>query len=104
MTFHHMEANEESIKNKEKVKSLLILLQAAHDERDEARDQLQKETMCAEEYWNQHEKWWSLSSYYDIVKGEGNNINHTMSDLTSLISLSVISILLFHNHAGPPPQ
>uniref|UniRef100_A0A9I9ECN2 Uncharacterized protein n=1 Tax=Cucumis melo TaxID=3656 RepID=A0A9I9ECN2_CUCME len=47
--------------------------------RDEARDQLQKETMCAKEYWNQHEKWWSLSSYYDIVKGEGNNnVNPTM--------------------------
>ncbi|KAG7035428.1 hypothetical protein SDJN02_02224, partial [Cucurbita argyrosperma subsp. argyrosperma] len=37
-----MEANEESIKNKEKVKSLLLLLQAAYEERDEARDQLQK--------------------------------------------------------------
>lgn len=37
-----MEANEENIKNKEKVKSLLLLLQAAYEERDEARDQLQK--------------------------------------------------------------
>lgn len=37
-----MEANEESVKNKEKVKSLLLLLQAAYEERDEARDQLQK--------------------------------------------------------------
>uniref|UniRef100_A0A9I9D604 Uncharacterized protein n=1 Tax=Cucumis melo TaxID=3656 RepID=A0A9I9D604_CUCME len=37
-----MEASEESIKNKEKVKSLLLLLQAAYEERDEARDQLQK--------------------------------------------------------------
>uniref|UniRef100_A0A9I9E2Z8 Uncharacterized protein n=1 Tax=Cucumis melo TaxID=3656 RepID=A0A9I9E2Z8_CUCME len=37
-----MEANEESIKNKEKVKSLLLLLQAIYEERDEVRDQLQK--------------------------------------------------------------
>uniref|UniRef100_A0A9I9E6A7 Uncharacterized protein n=1 Tax=Cucumis melo TaxID=3656 RepID=A0A9I9E6A7_CUCME len=37
-----MEANEESIKNKEKVKSLLLLLQVAYEERDEARDKLQK--------------------------------------------------------------
>uniref|UniRef100_A0A9I9EIA8 Uncharacterized protein n=1 Tax=Cucumis melo TaxID=3656 RepID=A0A9I9EIA8_CUCME len=47
-----MEANEESSKNKEKVKSLLLLLQTAYKERDEARDQLQKETICAKEYWN----------------------------------------------------
>ena len=78
-THKYMEANEESIKNKEKVKSLLLLLQTAYEERVAARDQLQKETMCAKEYWNQHEKWWSLSSYYDIVKGEGNNnANPTM--------------------------
>uniref|UniRef100_A0A9I9E6N3 Uncharacterized protein n=1 Tax=Cucumis melo TaxID=3656 RepID=A0A9I9E6N3_CUCME len=37
-----MEANEESIKNKEKVKSLLLLLHATYEERDETRDQLQK--------------------------------------------------------------
>uniref|UniRef100_A0A9I9EE52 Uncharacterized protein n=1 Tax=Cucumis melo TaxID=3656 RepID=A0A9I9EE52_CUCME len=35
-----MEANEESIKNKEEMKSLLLLLQATYEERDEARDQL----------------------------------------------------------------
>ncbi|CBI16193.3 unnamed protein product, partial [Vitis vinifera] len=94
-----MEANEEMKKNKESIKQLLQLLKVAYQERDEARDQLQKilnkptkanssiteSNSLSETYNPQSHGSPPVDSFFDTVTSPDLS-NITLADSTGLVS------------------